>query len=566
MKLLVISGGSGNDALIRGLKCYYPDIQCKVLVNAYDNGKSTGVCRAVTDTLGVSDIRKNHYRMYKATTNSLNQSWKEFFESRYDFEKGKEAEQISEKLTLWGLGNLISYVLNFFGRPESKQYEYKDFNVSNIVYSEMYSELGYSYTNSYFCNMLGIDDFVILNSFDNVYIEGVTESGVHLDEGKLVEWKNPEDKIVNLDYVRNQAYVTRLNPEAVHAIKEADYIVISTGTFWSSILPTIEYGSLYQYINESKAKKLWAINCEQDADSYGVSNIDFAHIMENAGLDLSDFTILLNNDATSILRMPDSDYKQQFESMENNAGGKHNSDKYARAVLKYYYGLTDNIEHLLLDFDDTLWKRSDCYAKVNASNVSLLVDFPMDVQIVSGNSYSSIRKKLSTVFGSLLTGFDVPIWANAAAEKFLHNKVVDSISSFLTEQQKSDILNKLSALKLPVEQIDGKGEIPYIKIKPLDETSRILLVELYNQYLRYELQCPDSFAVATGKTTVDILASEDNKSMVAEYLATLQDLSKTLYIGDEVDSGNDNLIATMCGYSIHTSGPEETNCVLRLLK
>ena len=68
MKIVVLSGGSGNDALIKGLNAYAVNggFELHVIVNAYDNGKSTGVCRAVTDTLGVSDIRKNHIRMYEA--------------------------------------------------------------------------------------------------------------------------------------------------------------------------------------------------------------------------------------------------------------------------------------------------------------------------------------------------------------------------------------------------------------------------------------------------------------------------------------------------------------------
>ena len=66
MKITILSGGSGNDSLIRGLKLLYKNIDVKVIVNAYDNGLSTGVCRSITNTLGVSDIRKNHIRMYKA--------------------------------------------------------------------------------------------------------------------------------------------------------------------------------------------------------------------------------------------------------------------------------------------------------------------------------------------------------------------------------------------------------------------------------------------------------------------------------------------------------------------
>ena len=151
MNILVISGGSGNDALIKGLKSFYPESNVNVLVNAYDAGKSTGVCREVTGTLGVSDIRKNHIRMYKAITEHVNQCFVEFYDSRYDFTKGNESEEVVAKLRAWGLSSLEEFAVKFFKRPEAANYDYKDFCVSNIVYAEMYAESGYEATNKFFC-------------------------------------------------------------------------------------------------------------------------------------------------------------------------------------------------------------------------------------------------------------------------------------------------------------------------------------------------------------------------------------------------------------------------------
>jgi len=42
LKITVLSGGSGNDAILKGIKYYYPECDLKVITNAYDNGKSTG--------------------------------------------------------------------------------------------------------------------------------------------------------------------------------------------------------------------------------------------------------------------------------------------------------------------------------------------------------------------------------------------------------------------------------------------------------------------------------------------------------------------------------------------
>ena len=43
MNIVILSGGSGNDSLIKGLKEMYPESDIKVIINAYDSGKSTGI-------------------------------------------------------------------------------------------------------------------------------------------------------------------------------------------------------------------------------------------------------------------------------------------------------------------------------------------------------------------------------------------------------------------------------------------------------------------------------------------------------------------------------------------
>ena len=126
MKITILSGGSGNDSLIKGLKSIYKNVDVKVVVNAYDNGLSTGVCRSITNTLGVSDIRKNHIRMYKAMNpdDQLDTRLIEFYENRYDLEpncessapssinKSKISSKTLEHLAL-GLSTLLITTIGF---------------------------------------------------------------------------------------------------------------------------------------------------------------------------------------------------------------------------------------------------------------------------------------------------------------------------------------------------------------------------------------------------------------------------------------------------------------------
>ena len=565
MKTVILSGGSGNDSLIRGLKYYYPSMNCKVIVNAYDNGKSTGVCRAVTNTLGVSDIRKNHIRMYKAMHGNCDKNIIEFYDNRYDFTPGNEVAEITEKLNTWGMPQFVPLVERFFATPEAKNYRYTDFNISNIVYAEMYAQSGYEYTNDYFCNkILDIDSFVLLNSFSNVYLKAITNSGyVIKDEGEIVEWCNRDDKIESCLY--GNVMNTELNPRAVASIERADLIIISTGTFWSSIYPTLEFGDLYKLINKNThAKKVWALNCEEDKDSYGVSADEFISHLRKLGLSLDDFTILVNTDACDILRtVKDKDVSCHYSKM-GNQNGKHDPNKYAKAVLECYYGF-DNFtpEQIVCDFDDTLWPRNTSLNNIGIDNIKLLNSTNMGV-IISGNSFSSIKTKLASIYGSDLSDFNIPVWADASSTEYFQGVKTHTIGDcFISKDTLEKVESHINKLFGMTAVSHPDTDLPYIKYKPMGKLERMLFTYLFNNYIRYNINTPELLANITGQSTVDITTSGDNKVKV--YKECEFDGMNILYIGDEVDKGNDCNVSKLATKSIHTSGVEETNCILKVL-
>lgn len=563
MNIVILSGGSGNDAFVRGLMKYaaYSEVKIRVIVNAYDNGKSTGVCRAVTDTLGVSDIRKNHIRMYEAVRGAAaDKNILEFYEKRYDFTAGKEEEEIAARLGGWGMPEYIPYVQRFFRNERAHSYAYKDFCVSNIVYAQMYKELGYEATNKHFCDRLGIEDFVVLNSFDNVFIKAQTEHG-HLieDEGETVFWNNPNDKIVKTVYdVRSHV---GLNPRAVALAEQADYIIISTGTFWSSLQPTIEYLDFYKHLNASKAKKVWVLNNEEDGDSFGVTSLELVRFMEKTGLDLSAFSILVNTDACPSLRMTDGAHNFVRASM-GNIKGKHDSARYAETLLRIYYGLQGEapFDRILMDFDDTVWARGEGEEEVRVSeeNVKLINSrLAEKAVIISGNSYRSIHEKLRRVYGEDLSAFRVDIWADANSTLYRGGRAVEVLEGLVIGAEAEPCIRAISEeIGRPVEQL-GVKPVCY-KIKPLSEQERRSLAE------RINARWPQYFkAKCTGKTTVDILHKNNNKIRVFEHCGF--ETMRTLYIGDEVSKGNDAAVSRLCTRSVSVKSAAETNLVLHLL-
>lgn len=560
MKITIISGGSGNDKIVKGLAKLYKDCDIKVIINAYDSGKSTGICRQVTDTLGVSDNRKNHSRMYEATSDTINQSILEFYNGRYDL---NGVEDVLNLLNKWDLTQFNIFAERFFARPEAKKFEYKDFSISNIIYSEMYSEFGYEKTNEYFTDFLGIDDFVMLNSFDNVYLKAYTENGHAIeDEGDIVEWSNAEDKIFRCDYVGPH---TELNPKAISRILDSDLILISTGTFWSSIYPTLDYLNLYKYINESKAKKIWAINNTEDKDAYGVSSNDFIEHFKKLGLNLDDFIILENSDSVESLHLPNSEFKVISRPMGNNKG-QHDPIKFVREIFKAYYQIEEDYDSIIFDFDDTIWARdyktNSTNRKISIENVKM-VNSINDALIVSGNVYSGIAKKLFEVFGTNLNDCNLNIWADVNSRYYFKNEVKSTIKDFIISKENVGyITDLLTTLNIPYT-VDNKEEVINIKIVALSELERTLLSTYLNEHIFSNEKLNNCIAKKTGRTTVDIMTKTNSKKAVFDYLNLKN--KKTLYIGDEIDSGNDRDIAYSCTHFVNVVDVNETNFILRLL-
>ena len=70
INVVLFSGGSGTSEITRSLR-KHSQIALKILINAYDDGHSTGRLRAfIPGMLGPSDVRKNLLRLMPLTERS----------------------------------------------------------------------------------------------------------------------------------------------------------------------------------------------------------------------------------------------------------------------------------------------------------------------------------------------------------------------------------------------------------------------------------------------------------------------------------------------------------------
>lgn len=552
MNIVILSGGTGNTAILQGIKKWYPKANVSIIVNAYDDGKSTGICRDIVNTLGVSDVRKNHEKILRLTNPTS--PYLELYSARYDLPKGKEEKfvlkkmkEIEDKHKVKFANDFKTAVKAFFSEAMAEFYTFKDFNIMNIIYSAIWSELGYDSGNYKICSIIGIEDNVILNTYNNVHISARTKKGKLLvDEGHIVDFCNNKDYIKKIHYDVKPSR-QEVNPLAVKVIEEADLIIVSTGTFWSSILPTIEYGNMYEYLNKAKAKKIWVVNSTRDKDSWAEHPYTFLSTADSIGLDSTQWIAIYNLDSPI---EPTATEKAVGKGYHLGMIGDGKNDPYlvGRAIFDVYFGIPKGIQQVLVDFDGTI-SSSDCLCEPFIMGILAKMD---NVTLITGNTLDHIKKLYGEDF--IKTN---KIWANANSEYFVNGRKKKILKSNRVRLNYAEIKGLMNLDITP--QVDDYC----VKFKPLYVYRKEICDEI-NEKLEANYSDRCLVARCTGKTTIDILNKANNKGEI--YYKNKYYKYKTLYIGDELEDGNDKTIASLCDYSINVNNPYETGIIFRLLQ
>ncbi len=215
-KLVTIGGGSGQHQLLEGLR----DVDCEIsaIVSMADDGGSTGRLRADYNVLPPGDVRRCIKSLAQAQP-----EFKNLLEHRFD----------SGVLEGHTVGNIIL---------ASLQQSTGDFNKAVQVLSDI----------------LNVKGQVIPVSLDQATL------CVKLENGNVIEGET------NIDIPKHDAnlkietafYVTdpKPNPVAISALKEADYIVLTIGDLYTSIIPNLIVPGIAEAIKDSSAKIIYSCN------------------------------------------------------------------------------------------------------------------------------------------------------------------------------------------------------------------------------------------------------------------------------------------------------------------
>ena len=191
-KVVLLGGGTGLSTLLRGLKEYPLDITA--IVSVCDDGKSTGRLRKEFNTPAVGDIRKVLVAL--SETEPLVE---ELFNYRF---------KTTSDLNGHTVGNLLlTAMTNITG------------NLSDGIES--------------LSKVLNLKGRILPLTEDNVVLMG------KMEDGSIVEGEHNitlTDKNIKDVYYKQ---IPIINNEVLKTIKEADLIILSMGSLFTSIMPNL---------------------------------------------------------------------------------------------------------------------------------------------------------------------------------------------------------------------------------------------------------------------------------------------------------------------------------------
>ena len=131
MIVTLVSGGSGSENIQKGISSINPYLPLNLLINGYDDGKSTGVLRKLFPmTLGISDFRKNQILEYKLINGSnkiynlLNHRFTTNEAYKYSIDLVNTTDMKNELKNFF-----IDNIIYFFETQQSKEIIYEDFSL-----------------------------------------------------------------------------------------------------------------------------------------------------------------------------------------------------------------------------------------------------------------------------------------------------------------------------------------------------------------------------------------------------------------------------------------------------
>jgi len=256
-KVVVFGGGTGLSCLLSGLKLFPLDVTTVITVS--DNGSSTGVLKEELDIPAVGDIGKVLLSMANVDDDFVKLL-------RYRFSKD---------------GSLYNHP------------------VRNILLAALIDLQGsLSEATKYMAKLLQVKGTVLPLSEEKVELVGLAGEDLYYGEEEVSQ---------NIRNIRRLTYdhEIRIESEVIDKIGEADLIILSSGSLYTSILPHLISKDVTDAINRAKAPVMYVSNLvTQPGETDGYTVGDHVDVL-NRYLNGRTVDVVVANDATIDKRIMD---------------------------------------------------------------------------------------------------------------------------------------------------------------------------------------------------------------------------------------------------------------------
>jgi 2-phospho-L-lactate transferase/gluconeogenesis factor (CofD/UPF0052 family) len=334
-RIVLFCGGRGSATIIRAL-LRQADVELTLIVNAYDDGLSTGALRSfIPGMLGPSDFRKNLSYLF-ANYSHAQYALKSLMEYRLpggagDVEKlarftgTGDVALLDEPVKGWfaQLPPPVSVKLRallgrFFAHAAGANFDYSDCSLGNLVFAGAYLARGNDFnaaaaeiselvgTRARLLNVAEQQNRVLAGlKHDGTLLSSEAEmvgpqSSVPITDLFLLEQPLTPDDIQALGametggkraFLAARDSIPALSPFAAAAIASADIILYGPGTQHSSLLPSYRIAGAALAASPAPVKAL-VMNLDSDQDIQGLSAGDIADAATRYGACITH--ILLN--------------------------------------------------------------------------------------------------------------------------------------------------------------------------------------------------------------------------------------------------------------------------------
>jgi 2-phospho-L-lactate transferase/gluconeogenesis factor (CofD/UPF0052 family) len=318
LNVVVLNGGRGAASIIRSF-IRNNVVKLTSVVNAYDDGKSTGEIRHFFDMLGPSDIRKAqelllpedspHHELKKhlfghrypagCDQKRVRAEIRDFAEGRSDAIGGVTLEEpLLKELVRSALKKFMS-ALELAEVVKGRNFDFDDCSLMNCIYAGMYllCDRELEKASRAIEKAFGLVGTVLPTSIDNKKLCGIREDGTVLScEADIVELRSntrieriflvsewfEAQHLSKLDAEEKRSYLESLNchvdatKSVRDAIMAADIIVYGPGTQHSSLYPTYMTRGIASSIAENRtALKVFVTNIGADYETPSYKASDY---------------------------------------------------------------------------------------------------------------------------------------------------------------------------------------------------------------------------------------------------------------------------------------------------